>query len=112
MTAYAAQEATQAKLQARQRSQPDDDGFVTVTKGGRVDPVRQEAAQAIATKHKAKQVGLEDFYRFQTREKKKARASELVRQFEEDKEEIRRMKERRGSFRVSMIYDGHLLAPH
>ena len=112
MIAYAAQEATQAKLHARQRSQPDADGFVTVTKGGRVDPVRQEAAQAIAAKHKAKQVGLEDFYRFQTREKKKARASELIRQFEEDKEKIQRMKEKRGSFKVCMICYGHLLASH
>ena len=100
MTAFAAQEAAQARSQARQRSEPDADGFVTVTRGGRTDPGRQAAAQAVAGKHKEKQHGLENFYRFQTREKKKARAGELIRKFEEDKERIRKMKEQRGKFRV------------
>ena len=55
----------------------------------------------LAEKQKAKQKGLDDFYRFQSREKRKERAGELVRRFEEDKERVRRMKEKRGRFRVS-----------
>lgn len=101
MTEYAAREAAQARARARQRQVPDEDGFITVTKGGRTDPVRQEAAQHLADKQKEKQKGLEDFYRFQTREKKKAKAAELMKRFEEDKEKVRRMKERRGTFRAS-----------
>ena len=100
MTAFSAQEAAQARLQAKQRSEPDADGFVTVTRGGRTDPSRPGAAQALLTKQKNRQDGLEDFYRFQTREKKKARAGELIRKFEEDKEKIRKMKEKRGRFKV------------
>ena len=101
MTAFAAKEASQVRLLAKQRQEPDADGFVTVTRGGRTNPARQAAAQEQADKQKEKQKGLEDFYRFQSREKRKERAGELVRKFEEDKERIRKMKERRGRFRVS-----------
>ncbi|KAL8917317.1 MAG: hypothetical protein Q9172_005902 [Xanthocarpia lactea] len=99
MTEFAAREAAQVRLQARQRQVPDEDGFITVTKGGRTAPARQDAAQELAVKQKDKQKGLEDFYRFQTREKKKAKAVELMRKFEDDKEKVQRMKERRGMFR-------------
>ncbi|KAI4205837.1 MAG: hypothetical protein LQ350_000022 [Teloschistes chrysophthalmus] len=100
MTEYSAREAAQARARARQRQVPDEDGFITVTKGGRVDPARQEAAQQLVEKQKAKQKGLEDFYRFQTREKKKAKAAELMKKFEKDKEMVKRMKERRNTFKV------------
>ena len=101
MTAFASKEASEARSLARQRQEPDADGFITVTRGGRTNPARQEAAQEQAEKQKKKQKGLEDFYRFQSREKRKQRAAELVRKFEEDKEKIRQMRERRGRFRVS-----------
>lgn len=101
MTAFAANEAAQARLRARQRQEADEDGFITVTRGGRTNPAKQEAAQEQAEKQKEKQKGLEDFYRFQSREKRKERAGELLRKFEEDKERVRKMKERRGRFRVS-----------
>ncbi|KAI4240632.1 MAG: hypothetical protein L6R40_004999 [Gallowayella cf. fulva] len=100
MTEYAAREAAKARLQARQRQVPDEDGFITVTKGGRTGPARQDIAQESALKHKEKQKGLEDFYRFQTRDKKKAKAAELMRKFENDKAKVTRMREMRGSFRV------------
>lgn len=103
MTAFAANEASQARLLARMRQEPDEDGFVTVTRGGRTNPARREAAQELAEKQEEKQKGLEDFYRFQSREKRKERAGELVKKFEEDKERVRKMKERRGSFRVSIL---------
>ncbi len=85
MTAFAAKEASQARLATKQRQEADEDGFITVTRGGRTNPARQEAAQEQAEKQKEKQKGLEDFYRFQSREKRKEKAGELVRKFEEDK---------------------------
>ena len=100
MTAFAAQELAHTRLQAKQRQEPDEDGFVTVTRGGRTGPARLDVAQEQAGKQKQKHKGLEDFYRFQTREQRKARAGELVRKFEEDKEKVRRMRERRGRFKV------------
>ena len=100
MTAYAAQEASRARALARQRQEPDEDGFITVTRGGRTGPARQEEAQELAKKQKEKQKGLEDFYRFQTREKRKEKAGELIKKFEEDKEKVKKMKEKRGRFKV------------
>ena len=100
MTAFAAEEAARSRRLARQRQEPDEDGFITVTRGGRTGPARQEQAQEAAAKQKAKQKGLDDFYRFQTREKRKERAGELIKKFEEDKEKIRKMREKRGKFRV------------
>lgn len=108
MSAFAAQEELQAELRARQRQEPDEEGFVLVTKGGRNGPARQDLVQEQAEKQKEKQKGLEDFYRFQGREKRKERAGELVRKFEEDKERVRRMKERRGNFKV-ISYPGFVV---
>lgn len=102
MTAFAAQEASRAKLQARQRQEPDEDGFVMVTRGGRNNPARLDVAQEMSDRQKNKQKGLENFYRFQTREKNKAKAGELVRKFEEDKEKVRIMRERRQNFKVNL----------
>lgn len=110
MTAFANKEASEARSRARQRQEPDADGFITVTRGGRTNPAQQEVAQEQAEKQKDKQKGLEDFYRFQSREKRKQQANELVRKFEEDKEKIRKMRERRGMFRVGP-YEGSLPFP-
>ena len=103
MTSFAEREASEARAQARRRQEPDADGFITVTKGGRTGPARQDAAQELAKKQKEKQKGLDGFYRFQIREKQKAKAGELARKFEEDKQKIRKMRERRGTFKVSLI---------
>lgn len=101
MTAYAAQEASQARLDAQKRREPDEDGFITVTSGGRNGPVRQGAAQQQAEKQKEKRKGYEDFYRFQTREKRKAKAVELLRKFEEDKQKLRVMREKKAKLEVN-----------
>ncbi|MCJ1266267.1 Ribosomal RNA-processing protein 7 [Lobaria immixta] len=101
MTAFGAQEAQQARLRARQRQEADEDGFVMVTRGGRNGPAKSEVAQEQAEKQKKKRKGLEDFYRFQTREKRKAKAGELVKKFAEDKEKVRRMKETKRRFKVN-----------
>lgn len=104
MTAFAAEEASRARLLARQRQEPDEDGFITVTRGGRTGPARQEEAREKAEKQQEKQKGLEDFYRFQTREKRKERAGQLIKKFEEDKEKVRKMREKRGRFKVRFTY--------
>lgn len=103
MTAFAAKEASRAAAQKRQRQEIDADGFMTVTRGGRVNPGKQEAAKEQAEKQREKRKGLEDFYRFQSREKRKERAGELIKQFEEDREKVRKMRERRGRFKVSLL---------
>ncbi|KAL9610761.1 MAG: hypothetical protein Q9167_004544 [Letrouitia subvulpina] len=102
MAEFTAREAAQERSNARQRQVPDEDGFITVTRGGRIDPPRQEAVQELAAKHKAKQKGFENFYRFQTREKRKAQARELIEKFEADQEKVKRMREHRAGFKASL----------
>lgn len=99
MVHFASQEATRARLLTRQRAEPDEDGFITVTRGGRVGPSRQEEAQEKAEKQKQKSAGKEDFYRFQIREQRKERAGTLLRGFEEDRRKVEEMKKRRNKFR-------------
>nr|POE79930.1 ribosomal rna-processing protein 7 [Quercus suber] len=86
MTAFAAQEAARTKLLARQRAEPDEDGFITVTRGGRNGPAREEAVKLKAEELKKREQSMikNDFYRFQTRERKKEEAKSLVRDFEQD----------------------------
>ncbi|KAG8533772.1 uncharacterized protein KY384_001513 [Bacidia gigantensis] len=92
MTAYHTKEAAEETSKIQQRQEPDEEGFITVTRGGRSNAATQKAAQAAAEKHKGKRQGLQDFYRFQEREKKKARANELVKKFEQDRARISRMR--------------------
>jgi ribosomal RNA-processing protein 7 len=80
---------------------PDEDGFITVTRGGRAGPARIEEAQAAAERLKErekKRIG-GDFYRFQTREGRKVKERELKDKYEEDKKKIQSMRERRGKIR-------------
>ncbi|KAI9825657.1 MAG: Ribosomal RNA-processing protein 7 [Thelocarpon impressellum] len=98
MTQYAALEAQRAQKAARLRQEPDEDGFITVTRGGRTGPARLEEAQAAAEKQRGKE-GLRDFYRFQTREERKKAQGELVRKFEEDRRRVDEMKRKRGKFK-------------
>ncbi|MCJ1388735.1 Ribosomal RNA-processing protein 7 [Xylographa bjoerkii] len=99
MTVYASQETARTRKLARQRQEPDEEGFVTVTRGGRTGPARLEEAKERLEKQKERQKGLEDFYRFQSRDKRKERAGELIRKFEQDREKVRIMRERRGRFK-------------
>jgi ribosomal RNA-processing protein 7 len=103
MTAWNYMEEEKARLAKKQRSVPDEDGFVTVTKGGRTGPARREEVEKkqaeLEGKERKKRDGMGDFYRFQVRERRKAEQGELVRQFEEDKKRVEAMKEKRGRFR-------------
>ena len=102
MTAYNAQQEAEARALARKRQEPDEDGFVTVTRGAK-NSVRMEEAKESLEKQREKQKGLEDFYRFQGRERRKEREAELLRKFEMDKEKVRRMRMRRENFQVCVI---------
>ncbi|TKA33122.1 hypothetical protein B0A50_00675 [Salinomyces thailandicus] len=101
MTAFSAQESARSRALTKQRSVPDSDGFVTVTRGGRAGPAREEEAREKGEelKKREKQRVGEDFYRFQTREKRKAEQMDLVKGFEEDRRRLEEMRKRRGKVR-------------
>jgi len=96
MAAYAAQEAERSRNLARQRTEPDEDGFVTVTRGGRNAPAREAQTKAVEEelKRREKDRVKDDFYRFQVREKKKEQALDLVKGFEEDRRKVDAMRQR------------------
>ncbi|KAI9807477.1 MAG: hypothetical protein M1825_005417 [Sarcosagium campestre] len=98
MSNFTAQEISKAREASLLRQEPDADGFVTVTRGGRTGPARQEEAQTAAEKQKKKQ-SLNDFYRFQLREERKKAQGEMLRRFEEDKRKVGEMKRKRGKFK-------------
>jgi ribosomal RNA-processing protein 7 len=96
MTAYAQMEEARAQENARKRQMPDDDGFVTVMRGSK-GGVRTEEAKDLAEKQKDKDKSrsVEDFYRFQMREKRKEEQQKLLRDFEGDKQRVAEMRKRR-----------------
>jgi hypothetical protein len=95
---------TRRREQARKAAEPDEDGFVTVAHGPRVNSsAREEEYQELVERQKKKSEGLEDFYRFQSREKRKERQNELVGRFEEDRKRLGELKRRRGKIRVSFL---------
>lgn len=101
MTAFAAQEEARTKMLARQRAEPDEDGFITVTRGGRNGPAKEDETKAKEEELRRREKNRikEDFYRFQVREKKKEQAKDLVKAFEEDQRKVDEMKRRRGRIR-------------
>jgi len=101
LTHFTSLETARSKLLARQRQVPDEDGFITVTRGGRAGPARMEEAQAAQERlqeREKKRIG-GDFYRFQTREGRKMKERELKDKFEIDRRRLREMRERRGRIR-------------
>lgn len=107
MTAFAAREAETAGQLARQRMEPDEDGFVTVVRGGRNGPARprpdadvEASGEAVEKRRKKHKGNVEEgFYRFQVRERKKREHGELARKFEEDARRVDEMRKRRGRVR-------------
>ncbi|KAI0206793.1 ribosomal RNA-processing protein 7-domain-containing protein [Astrocystis sublimbata] len=91
------------QLAKRLRNEPDEDGFVMVTRGGRSAPARrdeaEEAKQRMLDKQQKKKDETQDFYRFQMRERRKAEQMDLLKKFDEDRKKVQAMKERRGRFR-------------
>ncbi|KAK4944835.1 hypothetical protein LTR10_015754 [Elasticomyces elasticus] len=94
MTAYAQLEEARSRENARKRQMPDEDGFVTVTRGSR-GAARLDEVKEVAEKQKEKSQGLEDFYRFQMRQKRKEEHAEMLKHFEEDKRKVEDMRQRR-----------------
>ncbi|ETI27096.1 hypothetical protein G647_09778 [Cladophialophora carrionii CBS 160.54] len=94
MTAYSALEESRSRESARKRAEPDEDGFVTVTRGSR-GSVRMDEAKEVAERQKEKSKGLEDFYRFQMRERRKLVQEDMVKRFDEDKRKVEEMRKRR-----------------
>jgi len=102
-TVFNKKEEEANQLAKRLRNEPDEDGFVMVTRGGRSAPARrdeaEEAKQKMLDKQQKKKDETQDFYRFQLRERRKAEHMELLKKFEEDKKKIQAMREKRGNFR-------------
>lgn len=105
MTNFNSKEEERERERKRLRNVPDEDGFVTVVRGGRTGPARNEAAEEkrkeMAEKEEKRRKELEDagFYRWQGREKRKKEVGELVKRFEEDRKRVEGMREKRGRFR-------------
>lgn len=106
MVAFGEMEKAKARAAKKKVGVPDEDGFVTVTRGSRgggaasLDAARAEELRekmaAKKRKEEEKREGLDDFYRFQVRERKKAQAGELVKKFDEDRKRVGMMKARDG----------------
>lgn len=92
-----------AEMAKRLRSEPDEDGFVTVTRGGRSAPARrdeaEEARRKMLDREQKKKEELTNFYRFQLRERKKAEQAELIKKFDEERSKVQAMRQKRGKFR-------------
>lgn len=92
-----------AELAKRLRNEPDDDGFVTVTRGSRAAPAgrneAEEAKRKMVEKQTKKKSELKNFYRFQLREKRKQEQAALLKRFDEDRKKVDAMREKRGKFK-------------
>ncbi|KAI1353573.1 ribosomal RNA-processing protein 7-domain-containing protein [Xylaria sp. FL0043] len=102
-TVFNRKEEEAHQLAKKLRNEPDEDGFVMVTRGGRSAPARrdeaEEAKQKMLDRQQKKKDETQNFYRFQLREKRKAEQMELLKKFDEDKKKVQAMKEKRGKFR-------------
>ncbi|KAI5858799.1 ribosomal RNA-processing protein 7-domain-containing protein, partial [Tricharina praecox] len=95
VAAFGEAEEVAKQQAAKRRSVVDEDGFVTVTRGGRVKPATQEAAKAVLDEKEKRKGELKGFYRFQIREEKKTRQNELLAKFEEDRKRVEERKKGR-----------------
>lgn len=99
--AFNRKEKAAAELAKRLRNEPDEDGFVTVTRGGRVTPASRNEAelakQRMVDRQSKKTSEMTDFYRFQLRQRRKTEQAALVQRFEEDRKKVNAMRQRRGN---------------
>ena len=99
MTVFSQVSDARRREKARRVAEPDEDGFVTVSHGPKLNSVaREEEYNEILERQKRKNEGLKDFYRFQAREKRKERENDLVHRFEEDRKRLSELKRRRGRY--------------
>ncbi|CCU77172.1 unnamed protein product [Blumeria hordei] len=102
MTEFNAREEARHRLNKKNRNEPDDDGFVTVSRGGRTGPARKEIVEErmaiLQEREKKKTEAMEKtgFYRFQGREKRKKEAEDLVHRFQEDQKKVQALRHKKG----------------
>lgn len=92
-----------AELAKRLRNEPDEDGFVTVTRGSRAAPASraeaEEAKRRMLERQTKRKDETTDFYRFQLRERRKKEQAALIKRFDEDRRKVMAMREKRGKFK-------------
>ncbi|KAJ5121146.1 uncharacterized protein N7515_009107 [Penicillium bovifimosum] len=100
MTTFTAVSEARKREDHKRLAVPDEDGFVTVSHGPKLNSAaREDEMREIVERQKKKAAGLEDFYRFQSREKRKERQNQLLRNFDEDKKKLAEIKARKGKIR-------------
>jgi len=107
MSQFSNMENERSKSRIKLRQEPDEDGFVTVVKGGNgigagrsignlaLEEELKEKLERQAEKRKPK----DDFYRFQMRERFKDEAIKLRRGFEKQREKVAEMRKVRNKFK-------------
>jgi ribosomal RNA-processing protein 7 len=102
MLRFDAEQAAQKEAAAAVDGVPDDDGFVTVTRGGKrgkrdLEPAQgaEQPSAAAAKKKRSKTTELHDFYQFQQHERKRDHLQQLRQRFEQDKQRVAAMKAQR-----------------
>lgn len=102
-TAFNQKEKDAAELAKRLRNEPDEDGFVTVTRGSRTAPASRNEAEVardrMLERQDKKKSETKDFYRFQLRQRRKEQQYGLLKRFEADRKRVMAMKEQRGKFK-------------
>lgn len=102
MAEFNAREEARHRMNKKIRNEPDADGFVTVSRGGRTGPARKEIVEErmaiLQEREKKKAEAMEKtaFYRFQGREKRKKEAEDLVNRFQEDQKKVQALRHRKG----------------
>ena len=71
-------EETRSRGDAKKRQIPDEEGFVTVTKGAHGGVVRMEDAKELGEKQKTKNKDLEDFLQVPNAGEREGRASGVL----------------------------------
>ncbi|KAK9450116.1 ribosomal RNA-processing protein 7-domain-containing protein [Limtongia smithiae] len=101
IAAYGKAEREKERAAKRMRNEPDEDGFVTVSRfaGSRSNATSAVTLSADVLKEEAKKrrekAQLPDFYRFQIREQKKNKMNDLLKKFRMDQDKIRELKSKR-----------------
>ncbi|CAG9950565.1 unnamed protein product [Clonostachys rosea f. rosea IK726] len=100
---YNRKEKEAAELAKRLRNEPDEDGFVTVTRGAdrlQLAAMRlRRPSRGCWEKQDKKKSDMKDFYRFQLRQRRRTSIRALLRRFDEDRKKVDAMREKRGKFK-------------
>jgi ribosomal RNA-processing protein 7 len=102
MEEYEDAEEAERKRREASKSEPDEDGFITVSYSSQSIGSKRELEQGgrrkgskRSRKKKDPNQGLTDFYRFQTKESRKKGLQDLRKRFEQDLAKVKKMKEER-----------------